>query len=231
MNSARATLATVFWGATALLFAVALGTVLLYVPVEETMGPVQKIFYLHLPAAIDMFLAALVVFIGSLGYLVSRRERWDRLALAGAQVTVVYCTVVLATGMTWARFAWGQWWTWSPRLTFSLILWLLYVSYLVIRPSIDSPAKRARVCAVYGVVAFLDVPLVYLSVKLLPDIHPASVTLAPEMKRTLLICLVPMTLLCIGLIRVLSGMGARRAREPGASPARPTAPLAGAQPR
>jgi heme exporter protein C len=102
--------------------------------------------------------------------------------------------------MIWARSAWGHWWTWSPRLTFSFLLWLLYAVYLVLRPSIDSPERRALVCSVYAVVAFLDVPLVYLSVKLLPDIHPSSISLAPAMRHTLIFWFVPITLLCAGLI-------------------------------
>jgi heme exporter protein C len=110
---------------------------------------------------------------------------------------------VLLTGMIWGRSAWGQWWTWSPRLTFSLVLWLLYVVYLMIRASIESPQRRGIVAAVYGIVAFLDVPLVYLSVRLMPDIHPVSVQLAPEMKLTLAVWFVPVLMLGAGLIVAL----------------------------
>ena len=189
-----------YWGITLALFAAATAMAIFYAPIEATMGPVQKIFYLHLPAAMCMFLATFVVFIASIGYIWTRRRLWDNLAHAAALVAVVFCTVVLVTGMIWARSAWGHWWTWSPRLTFSLILWLLYVAYLILRPSIDSPQRRALVCAVYGAVAFLDVPLVYLSVKLLPDIHPASVALSAPMQQTLLFSFVPVTMVCGGLI-------------------------------
>ena len=92
----------------------------------------------------------------------------------------VLCSIVLLTGMIWGRGAWGLWWTWSPRLTFSLMLWLLYVVYLIIRNSIESSQRRAVISAVYGVIAFLDVPLVYLSARLMPDIHPASIELDPR---------------------------------------------------
>jgi heme exporter protein C len=189
-----------YWGVTLALLAAATAMAVLYAPIEATMGPVQKIFYLHLPAAMSMFLATFVVFVASIGYIWTRRRLWDNLAHAAALVAVVFCTVVLATGMIWARSAWGHWWTWSPRLTFSLILWLLYVAYLILRPSIESPERRALVCAVYGAVAFLDVPLVYLSVKLLPDIHPASVALSAPMQQTLLFSFVPVTMVCGGLI-------------------------------
>lgn len=188
-----------YWLLTAALFAAAVALVFTWTPTEATMGEVQKVFYLHLPVAINTFLACLVSFIASVGYLWQRRQVWDDMAVSSAKVAVLLCSVVLITGMIWGHSAWGAWWTWSPRLTFSLILWLLYVSYLVIRPSIESRQRRAMVSAVYGVVAFLDVPLVYFSVKLMPDIHPTSISLAPEMKQTLLFCFLPVTMLAAGL--------------------------------
>lgn len=191
------------WFVAATTFAAALAITFFLTPVEATMGPVQKIFYVHLPSAINTFLACLVTFVASIGYLCTRRRWLDDLALAGAKAAVVLCGVVLITGMIWGRSAWGVWWTWSPRLTFSLVLFLLYVVYLVLRPSIESPERRAVVSAVYGVVAFLDVPLVYLSVKLIPDIHPSSIALDPAMKLTLMFWFVPVTLLAVGM--VLSG--------------------------
>ena len=189
-----------YWIITAVLFAAMIVVVFTYTPVEQSMGLVQKIFYVHLPVAINTFVAALIVFVASIGYLWSRQLWWDDLAAAAGRVTVLFCAVVLLTGMIWAKSAWGVWWTWSPRLTFSLVLLLLYVVYVIIRPSIDSPQRRAVICAVYGIVAFLDVPLVYLSVKLMPDIHPSSISLAPEMKYTLWAWFVPVTLLMAGLV-------------------------------
>ena len=180
----------------------AAGVVMLftYTPVEETMGPIQKIFYVHLPLAINTFLAALIVFIASIGYLLQRQSKWDDLAAAGARVAVLYGAGVLATGIIWGHSAWGQWWTWSPRLTFSLMLWLLYAVYLIVRGSIESPQRRAAVSAVYGVAAFLDVPLVWLSAKLLPDIHPSSIQLIAPMRITLALWFLPVTLIAFGLI-------------------------------
>jgi heme exporter protein C len=180
-------------------FAAALSVLVLYTPTESTMGPVQKIFYLHLPVAINTFLACLVVFIGSIGYLATQKTWWDDLAAAAAKTAVQFCAVVLLTGMIWGRGAWGQWWTWSPRLTFSLALFLLYVVYLVVRASVESRRQRAVIAAVYAIIAFLDVPLVWLSARMMPDIHPGSITLAPAMKITLLVWFVPVTMLSIGL--------------------------------
>ena len=189
-----------YWLLTLLTFVGTAVLVFTWTPEEVTMGMIQKIFYFHLPVAINTFLACMMVFIASIGYLSTRQTWWDDLALASAKVSVILCTGVLGTGMLWARGAWGVWWTWRPRLTFSFMLWLLYVVYVLVRSSIESPQRRAVVAAVYGVVAFLDVPLVYLSVKLLPDIHPSSIGLSGAMKLTLGLCFIPITLLAAGLI-------------------------------
>ncbi len=175
----------------------------LYTPTEATMGPIQKIFYVHLPCAIATFLACLVCFVASVGYACHRDARWDRLAASSARVAVVFCTIVLLTGMIWGRSAWGQWWTWSPRLTFSLVLWLLYVVYLMVRASIESPQRRAVIAAVYGIVAFLDVPLVWLSTRLMPDIHPVSVQLDGSMRITLIAWFVPVLMIAAGTVVAL----------------------------
>jgi heme exporter protein C len=185
------------------------------------MGPVQKIFYVHLPVATITFAACFAVFAASAAYLWQRSSVWDDLAHAGAEVSVLFSSMVLVTGMVWAREAWGHWWTWSPRLTFSLVLWLLYLVYLVMRPSIESAQRRAVVCAVYGVVAFLDVPLVYFSTRMMEDIHPASIELTPEMRHTALFWFLPVAMLCVGLIWARFGL-LRRERElgePGAAAA------------
>lgn len=186
--------------ATVAALAVAIVVLLTYTPTEATMGQIQKVFYVHLPLAINTFVGALVVFVASIGYLAQRKSMWDDLAASAAKVTVLFCTGVLLTGMIWGRSAWGQWWTWSPRLTFSLMLWLLYAVYLMVRTSIESPQRRAMVSAVYGITAFLDVPLVWLSARLMPDIHPASIQLAAPMKLTLWLWFIPVTLASFGLI-------------------------------
>jgi heme exporter protein C len=185
--------------ATLLAFTGALGVLLTYTPTEATMGPVQKIFYLHLPVAINTFVSCLIVFVASIGYLAQQKTWWDDLAAAAAKTAVQFCAVVLLTGMIWGRGAWGQWWTWSPRLTFSLALFLLYVVYLVVRASVESRRQRAVIAAVYAIIAFLDVPLVWLSARMMPDIHPGSIQLAPAMKVTLAVWFVPVTMLSLGL--------------------------------
>ncbi len=196
----KRTLIILYWLVTAATFALGLWMSFGYAPREETMGDVQRIFYLHLPVAINTFLACFVVFIAAVGYLWQRSSVWDDLADAAARVAVLFGAVVLLTGMIWGHSAWGVWWTWSPRLTFSLALWLLYVVYLVLRSSIESRQKRAMIGSVYALIAFLDVPLVYFSTRIIPEIHPTSVTLEPQMKTTLAFWFLPVTLLCVGLI-------------------------------
>jgi heme exporter protein C len=196
----RSWLITVYWLTVIALFGGAMYLVAFRTPDEATMGPVQKIFYLHLPVAINTLLGCLIVFVASVGYLWQRKGGWDDLAASAAKVTVVLCTVVLLTGMIWGRGAWGRWWAWNPRLTFSLVLWLLYAGYLVARHSIDSASRRAVVAAVYGIIAFLDVPLVYLSACMIPELHPVPVELDSSMKLALAAMFIPVTLSSLGLI-------------------------------
>jgi len=209
LTTHRKALTTGYWILTGLLFVCGL-IMLVVAPAQTAFGPAQRIFYIHLPAAICTFLAALVLFVASVGYLWSRSIKWDDLASSAAKVTVLLCTVVLLTGMIWGKSEWGLWWTWSPRLTFSLVLWILYLAYLIIRPMIQSPTRRATICAVYGLAAFIDVPLVYVSVKLMPDIHPSSVELEPTMQLTLLVWFIAIPLLTAGLIAAGSSLNTQQ---------------------
>lgn len=198
-----------FWLVIIALFAGGVALAARHAPTDAALGPVQRILYLHVPTAMNTFLASFIVFVAGIGYIWQRRAAWDDLAHAAAKAAFVFGSIVLLTGMIWAHSAWGHWWTWSPRLTFSLVLWLLYAVYLLMRPMIEPDHRRAQVCALYGIVAFLDVPLVYLSVKLLPDIHPSDVALSPAMRSTLFFWYLPVTLTCLGLIWEGCRLGAR----------------------
>lgn len=144
------------------------------IPIEGDVGdPLSyKIFYFHVPIAWVAYLAFAVVTVACIQYLRLKQERWDLYAQASAEVGVVFCTLVLLSGSVWTRATWGVFWTWDPRLTTSLVLWLLYVGYLMVRQSIDEPEKRARLSASYGIVAFVGVPLSYLSMKMWNSLHP-----------------------------------------------------------
>jgi heme exporter protein C len=145
------------------------------VPTEATMGTVQRIFYLHAPCGMVALTAFLVCFVGNLGYLFKREAKWDWLSVSSAEVGLAFCTVVLLTGPIWAKPAWGVYWAWDARLTSTLVLWLLYLSYLILRTMTDDSDRRALVSAFYGVFIFLDVPLVYGSIWWWRTQHPQPV--------------------------------------------------------
>ena len=146
-----------------------------YAPIEREQGVVQKIFYFHVPSAWVAFLAFFVVFIFSFRYLVSRDKRWDNRAAAAAEVGVMFCTLVIVTGPIWAKPVWGIWWTWDARLTLTLVLWLIYVSYVLLRHYVADAEKRATLSAVLGIIGFIDVPLVYFAIRWWRTQHPQPV--------------------------------------------------------
>jgi heme exporter protein C len=176
---------------TALLLAYALYEALVVAPTERTMGDVQRIFYYHVPSAWTAFLLFLVNLVASVVYLIRRNPKADALAVVCAEVGVVFCTIVLVTGPIWARPVWGIWWTWDVRLTTTLVLWLIYVSYLVLRRFSDS-AQTPVLAAVLAIFGALDVPLVYFSIWFFRTQHPQPViggggSLDPRMWHVLLI--------------------------------------------
>ena len=154
-------------------------------PTEATMGDVQRIFYYHVPSAIAAFTLFFVNFIASIVYLLRRSNRADAIAVSAAEVGVVFCTVVLVTGPLWARPVWGIWWTWDARLTSTLVLWLIYVSYLLLRRF--STGQVATVAAALSVFGFLDVPFVYLANRIFRTQQPQPISeLDPRMATALL---------------------------------------------
>lgn len=180
-----------------------------YAPVEKTQGMVQKIFYVHVSSAWSSYLAFFVCFVSSILYLLRRDRAWDLLALAGAEVGVIFCTAVLISGPFWGKPIWGTWWTWDARLTSTLVLWLIFLGYLLLRPFAGEGERGARFSAVVAIVGFLDIPLVHLSVRWWRTLHPAPVVmnakgpqLPPEMLTTLLVTLVAFTLLTLSFIAV-----------------------------
>ncbi len=143
-------------------------------PTEQTMGEVQRIFYYHVPSAVTAFTLFLINFAASLIYLARRNPRADALAVSTAEVGVVFCTVVLVTGPLWARPVWGIWWTWDARLTSTLLLWLIYISYLILR-RYSTSGQTPVIAAVLAVFGFLDVPFVYMANRLFRTQHPQPV--------------------------------------------------------
>lgn len=143
-------------------------------PTEQTMGDIQRIFYYHVPSAWTSFVFFFVNFLASIWYLMKRRLPADALALASAEIGVVFCTIVLITGPLWAKPVWGIWWTWDARLTTTLVLWLIYVSYLILRRFSDSQ-QTPTLAAALAIFGFLDVPIVYMSIRWWRTQHPQPV--------------------------------------------------------
>lgn len=202
--------------------------IFMFAPTERTMGVVQRIFYFHVPSAWVAFLAFFIVFVASVQYLITRKPKYDRLGLASAEVGVAFCTIVLVTGPIWAKPAWGIWWTWDARLTSTLVLWFIYAGYLLLRGFVEEPRRKALLAAVVGIVGFVDVPIVYMSIRWWRTQHPQPVLaggagsgLNPEMKVAFFFSLAVFTLL-FAVMTMLAG-GIRKAEEEVAELSRETA--------
>ncbi len=177
----------------------------IYAPLEETMGLLQKIFYIHLPMSWWALVSFFVVFAASVGYLVKRSDWLDSLAGAAGEIGVLLSTLTLITGSIWGRAAWNVWWTWDPRLTTALVMWFVYMGYLVLRAAPMGAERRALVCAVLGIVAFLDVPLVFYSARIWRSVHPAVFGrqgggLEPEMWHAVAVSLAAFGLLWLSML-------------------------------
>jgi len=187
-------------------------------PREATMGDVQRLFYFHMPSAwVALGPAFTCVFGFSIAYLATGNLRNDRVAAASAEIGVVFTTITLITGPLWAKSAWGVFWTWEPRLTTTLILWFIYVGYLLLR-SVTLPGhKRARLAAVYGIVGWIDVPVVFLSIWWWRTVHPrilggGGFAMDARMVGVLVACLIAFSLLFVYLLLVRTNMEGLSAR-------------------
>ena len=200
---------TVLWIVTTILILFALYLIFAWVPTEASMGIVQRIFYFHVPSAWSAFLAFFIVFIFSITYLAKRDMKWDTLAYCSAEIGLAFTSLALISGSIWAKPIWGNWWVWDdPRLTSTLVLWLIYAGYLLVRNY--SPSHQAsRFAAVIGIAGFIDVPIVYLSVQLWRSGHPlvlgqtSNSGLHPTMLLTLMVSLAAFTMLYVVLMRLV----------------------------
>jgi len=139
---------------------------------SETGRYAQRIIYFHIATAWVGFLAFFVTFVGGVGYLRTQSRTWDIVALSSAEIGTVFMLGVLVSGSIWAKPAWGVWWVWDERLTISLVQFLIYVGYLMLRASVEDPSRRARFAAVYGIVAFISVPINFIAIRLWRTQHP-----------------------------------------------------------
>ena len=194
---------------TAILIFTSLYLVFGYAQIESTMLEVQKIFYYHVSAALTVYLAFGINCLFSIKYLIQRKSNDDLLAAAAAEIGLIFCTIVLLSGPIWARYAWNTWWNWEPRLTSTLVLWLMYIGYFILRSALEAD-KRKLYSAVLGVIAFVDVPIVHFATKFWKsEAHPergAKFDIAPSMLYTFLVvlvaCIILFTLLLIVRYRI-----------------------------
>ncbi len=181
-------------------------------------GDVQRIFYFHIASAWNGFGAWIVTAVAGALYLKRRDLKYDRVAVASAEIGVLFITMVLLSGMLWARPVWNAWWTWDFKLTLSALQFLMFIAYLMLRTGLDDPNRRARFAAVYGIIGALTVPLNFLVSRVLQSIHPAvlgpSVNgaqqggfgLPQEMLVIMLFCILTFTILYIFMLRVRIGI-------------------------
>ena len=173
-------------------------------PADRDMGDLQKIMYVHVPAAWTMFVAFGLVFIASVRYLMNGRETDDLFALASAEVGVVFCGLTLVLGMLWGKPAWGAWWVWDARLTSTLVLFLIFVGYLALREFVEDQDRRAQWSAAVGVFGAINVPIVYMSVRWWRTLHQIQSnlsTLDPRYTVGLIINAIAFTFVLIHFIR------------------------------
>ena len=171
---------TVLIWLTGIVFFTAIAAIFIFVPTEKTEGPIQRIMYLHIPSAWLAFFAFFIVFISSILFLWKKEREWDIYAHASAEIGVVFCSLVLITGPIWAKPIWGTWWVWDARLTSTLILWLIYVAYLMLRSQTEVGSMRARYAAVLGIVGFLNIPFIHFSVLWWRTFHPQPKVISAE---------------------------------------------------
>src|SRR5437870_10726335 len=190
---------------------------LAFTPVERFQGPAQKIFYVHVPAAVTTELAVIVVGLAGVFFLFLKDPRLDRFAEASAEVGTVFAAIVLTTGPIWGKPIWGTWWTWDARLTSTLFLFFLLISYHVLRGAVTDAGLRARYGAVLGICAVVLVGFIHLSVYLFPTLHPQPIVLRPgkpglppEMLVTLLLSFGVLLVLSVGFVMQRYAIALRR---------------------
>lgn len=195
---------------------VALWLIFIFTPVEAIQGAVQKVFYIHLASIWNAYLGFLIVFVVSILYLRRPSLAKDRIARAWAEIGVIFTTITLISGSVWGKPVWGTYWTWDPRLTSTLLLWLIYVVYLMLPGLIGDPVRGRRYAAIVGIIGFVDVPIVHMSVRWWRTLHPdpivatAEAALPMTMWYTVFYCIAVFTVLALYLVRQRLKIGEMR---------------------
>jgi heme exporter protein C len=211
MNSNSSKILTYASGAAGVLFIISLYFTLFYAPTEVNLGQAQRIFYQHVSISWLYAATLFVTMVAGILYLITRNDWWDRLALSCAEIGTIFTILSIISGSIWAKPSWGDWWTWDPRLISATITTLLYIGYLMLRQGIEAPERRAVFAGVYGIVAYVSVPLTIFSIRIWRTIHPVvigsgdptadgSFNMTPEMRTTLFVNLILFSLISIVLI-------------------------------
>ena len=190
-----------------LLLAAAAYAAFFIAPTDSRQGVVYRIIFLHVPSAETGLVSFFICFVANLAYVFKRQPKWDWMGIAAAEVGLAFTTVCLITGPIWAKPAWGIYWTWDARLTSTFVLWLLYISYLILRTMIEEADRRALLSALFGIFAFIDVPIVFGAIRWWRTQHPAPVImggpnsgLEPTMRATFFFSVLALHALMVFLI-------------------------------
>ena len=195
-------------GVSAALLVKDLYAIFMQLPDDAMQGMIYRIMFFHVPDAITAMLCAMVAFVASILFLITKNFKHDAVAVAVTEVGLAFLAANLVTGSIWGRIIWGIWWTWDARLTSALVCWLLYAGYLMLRHAIEEPTTRARIAAVFNIFAFADVPIVFFSIKWWRTQHPKPVfwggtgTIDPAMRNVAIFNLVALMLLAAVLVMV-----------------------------
>ena len=191
---------------TVIVLAISTWLALVFAPTEIVMGQVQRVFYFHIGTAWVGLMGFVIAAVAGIVYLITHDLKWDRVELAAVEVSLVFFFITIVLGSIWARPAWNTWWTWDPRLTTYTIVLLLYIAYFMLRGAIEEPERRARFAAVYGIFAFLSVPLTFMSIRWWNTIHPVILDpnkgfgLGPGMASAFMIGILAFTILYVTLL-------------------------------
>lgn len=189
---------------TTALIAIDLWMIAFYAPIEANQGAAQKIFYWHVPSAMVMMAFFIIGGVASVIYLIKKNQKADAVALSFIEVGFLFCTIVLVTGPLWAKPVWGAWWTWEPRLTSTLFVWLVFFGYFLLRSSLENKDQAKVYGSVLALFGCLDIPIIMLAVKLWRGIHPqvlnARENLPDRMWITLLVSAATVFLMAVLLV-------------------------------
>ena len=153
-------------------------------PPDAQLGESFRIFFFHLPAAILAFFSFTLTAVAGIMYLRTNEIRWDMISAGAVRLGFIFGGLALATGWAFSYLAWGVKWSWDPKVVATLVMWFVYSGYLMLRSSIDEESRKAKLCAVYGIVGYICVPLSYLSSRLVYSLHPEGILLTSMMKMT-----------------------------------------------